>query len=95
MNHCAAVTRRCGDKWHGLARYVHRGEFWPVMDGDEPKRFNTREAALIAAQDAVIRHMNTTITGSGERLTLARCNAEALFVKGRKIEVEVRNGKRA
>jgi hypothetical protein len=94
MNCFDAATRRHGDKWHGLARYVHRGEFWPVMDGDEPKRFNTREAALIAAQDAVIRHVNTTIVGCGERLTLARCNAEALFVKGRKIAVEVRNGKR-
>jgi hypothetical protein len=95
MNCFDAATRRHGDKWQGLAQYVHKGDFWPLMDGDKPKLFETQQDALIAAQQAVIRHMNSTITGCGERATLARSKAEALFIKGRKIEVEVRNGKRA
>jgi hypothetical protein len=34
--------------------------------------------------------MVSTITGSGDRVSMARQSAEAMFRKGRKIEVEVR-----
>lgn len=95
MNHFAAATRRQGSQWLALARYVHRGDFWPVMEGDGPKLFNTHQDARIAALEAVLKHVNGTMVASGERVSAARCKAETLFVKGRKIEVEVKHGKRA
>lgn len=93
MNHFAATTMRIGAGWLAMCRYVHKGDFWPIMDGEHPKVFPTRDKALIAAQSAVIANMNGTMRSQGERATALRRTAEAIFKSGRKIAVEVK-GKR-
>lgn len=64
--------------WRAMVRYVHKASYWPVMDGDRPASFETREAAEIAALREQERHINGTLRRDGERLQ-ARNAAEALF----------------
>lgn len=90
MNTFAAKAEWKNGAWRALVRYVHRGEFFPVMDGDKPAGYPTEARAELEAHRALTRHMNTTIRGSGERCGAARAAAEKLFVKGRAIPVEVR-----
>ncbi|WP_027685078.1 hypothetical protein [Rhizobium leguminosarum] len=62
------------------------------MDGDRPKVFQVQSAAIIAAQDQVIKHINGTMRRDGERIDAAKSKADRLFRKGgRVVEVERRS----
>lgn len=95
MNAPSAYSEAVPGGYRAMVRFVHKARHVPLSKGGKPLTFDTHAEARIAGLEAILSHMVSTITGSGERATLARRSAEAVFRKGRKIEVEVRNGKRA
>lgn len=77
--------------WRAMVRYAHKTEYWPVMDGDRPAAYPTKDAAEIAALRAQERRINGTITGFGEKVEAAKAAAERLFTGGgRTVAVERR-----
>jgi hypothetical protein len=91
LNAFEAKAKWQDGSWRALVRYVHRGTFFPVMDGDRPAGFPTKLEAELEAHRELTRHMNTTIRSWGERVGCARAAADKLFAKnGRQITVEVR-----
>lgn len=79
MNHFHAKAMFIDGCWRGFVRRVHRSGYEPVMDGAKAAAFGTKEQAEIAALRELERHMNSTITGYGERVHSARAAAERLF----------------
>lgn len=61
MNCFDAYPLRRGPGWLAMARYSHKGQAWPVMDGDGPKIFTSANAAKMAALEALMQHMNGTM----------------------------------
>ena len=84
MNHFHAKAEWIDGAWRALVRYSHKACYWPVMKGDRPAAYPTREAAEIAALRAQEKHVNGTIRGFGEKADAARTKAERLFRPGRK-----------
>jgi hypothetical protein len=87
MNHFAAYAVPVPAGFWAMCRFAHNAKPWPILDGDKPKVFTVRSAAIIAAQDQVIKHINGTMVRDGERIEAGRCKAESLFRKGKRIEV--------
>ncbi len=90
MNRFHAKAEWIDGAWRAMVRYSHKATYWPVMAGERPAGYPTRDAALIAALREQERHMNGTVTGFGPKAE-AKSAAERLFRPGRKpIPVEVR-----
>lgn len=83
MNHFHAKAEWIEGAWRAMVRYSHRSEYWPVMDGERPAGYPTRQAAELAALRAQEKHMNGTIRGFGDKAD-ARSEAERLFRPGKK-----------
>ncbi len=79
MNAPQAYSRPVIGGHHAMARFVHKAEAVVLCKGGKPLIFKTAKDARIAALEAVLAHMVSTITGSGERVSAARCKAETLF----------------
>jgi hypothetical protein len=60
-----------------MVRLSHKAKPWPLMTGDAPTIYPTSDAALIAAQGHVIKHINGTMRRDGE--TIQIINADAHF----------------
>lgn len=90
MNHFAAYSVPVPGGFWGMCRFAQNARPWPIMDGDRPKVFPVQSAAIIAAQDQVIKHINGTMRRDGERITAAKSQADRLFRKGKVIEIERR-----
>lgn len=89
MNHFAAYATPVPGGFWGMCRYAHNSKPWPIMDGDKPKVFTVQSAAIIAAQDAVIKHINGTMRRDGERVQSLKAAADRLFMGGGKtVKVE-------
>ena len=84
MNHFHAKAEWINGTWRALVRYSHKADYWPVMKGDQPAGFPSREKALIAAYQAQEKHVNGTLRGFGDKATAARTEAERLFRPGKK-----------
>jgi hypothetical protein len=85
MNHFAAYSVPVPGGFWAMCRFAQNARPWPIMDGDRPKIFAVRSAAIIAAQDHVIKHINGTMRRDGEKIDAAKCKAERLFRKGGKV----------
>ena len=88
MNSFDNKVKRCGLDWHAMVRYSDAGDFYPVMDGDSPKAFTSRNAAYIAGLEAIKANANGHLRRHGKPMSLAILSAEAIFKNGRKITVE-------
>lgn len=51
----------------------------PIMDGDQPKRFDDAYSALRAATDALEQYLNTPMRRDGATLLAVRSEAEKIF----------------
>lgn len=85
MNHFAAYSIEVPGGFWAMCRFAQNGKPWPIMDGERPKVFTVRSAAIIAAQDHVIKHINGTMRRDGDRITALRATAEKLFMGGGKV----------
>ncbi len=83
MNHFSAYSVPVPGGFWGMCRYAHNANPWPIMDGDKPKVFAVQSAAIIAAQDAVIKHINGTMRRDGVKCEAAKAAADRLFGKTR------------
>lgn len=88
MNCFAAYSVPVNGGFWAMCRYAHNAKPWPIMDGDRPKVFAVQSAAIIAAQDAVIKHINGTMRRDGAKVEALKASADKLFRKGRVIQVE-------
>lgn len=96
MNHIHAKAEWRDGAWRAMVRYSHKADYWPVMDGDRPAAYPTRQAAEIAALRAQEKHLNGTIVGFGEKVEAARIEANKLFRLGKKpIGIETKGRARA
>lgn len=68
---------------------VHRATWERVRVNGEEQVYDTADQAEVAAWRALHAHLCSDIVGEGERVS-ARSAAEALFIRGRKVEVERR-----
>ncbi|TQX91293.1 hypothetical protein EQW76_00710 [Rhizobium sp. rho-13.1] len=83
MNVLEAYATPCVGGYHGMVRYSHKAQAWPVMRGEQPIVFKVESAAIIAAQDQLIRHINGTLRSSGFKMDAAKASAEKLFTRQR------------
>lgn len=98
MNEFHAMAMWKDGAWRAMVRYSHKADYWPVMSGDRPAAYPTKQDAEIASLRAQERHMNSTITGFGDKVSAAAATErEKVFSaftkqKGRekRIPVEVR-----
>ncbi|MFU0503633.1 hypothetical protein [Pseudaminobacter sp. NGMCC 1.201702] len=95
-NHIHAKAKWLDGTWRALVRYSHKADYWPVMDGDRPAAYPTKDAAEIAALRAQEKHINGTITGFGDKVEAARTETDKLFRLGKKpIDLETKRRARA
>lgn len=84
MNHFHAKAEWINGAWRALVRYSHKTDYWPVMSGEQPAGYPSKEKALIAAYQAQEKHVNGTIRSFGDKASAAKASAERLFRPGRK-----------
>ena len=92
MNVLEAYATPCVGGYHGMVRYSHKAQAWPVMRGEQPIVFKVESAAIIAAQDQLIRHINDTLRRQGDKMEASKIAADKLFRKGGKVVAVERRG---
>ncbi|MFA1674808.1 hypothetical protein ACDY97_19085 [Rhizobium mongolense] len=93
MTNCfAAGAMKRGHGWIAYYRRVHDAENRVLRDGKHDIIFATEAEALRAANAAFLSYLNSPITGissmGGSKKSVAKKAAEAIFRKGKRIEVE-------
>ncbi len=78
MNCIAAYPVPVPGGYRAMVRLSHKAKPWPLMTGDVPTIYPTSDAALIAAQGHVIKHINGTMRRDGETIK-AVSDADAHF----------------
>ncbi len=75
MNHFAAYSIPVPGGFWGMCWFAQNAQPWPIMQGDRPRVFTVQSAAIIAAQDAVIKHINGTMRRDGDTIAAGRADA--------------------
>lgn len=79
MNHSAAFIHPRPVGYYAMVRLPMDAKARPIMDGDQPKRFDDAYSALRAATDRLEAFLNTNMRRDGETLLGARKQAQPAF----------------
>ncbi|TCL70627.1 hypothetical protein [Rhizobium sp. BK251] len=94
MNKFDAGAMKTPTGWIGYFRMVHHAENRVLRNGRHDIIFATEAEALKAANTAFFEYLNSPIVGissmGGSKKGVAKKAAEAIFRKGKRIEVERR-----
>ena len=94
MNLSDAKSELKAGGWIGQFRPVWSSSYMTVGKPDQPEYFKTAEQAECAAWRALRNVEQPVMLRAGDRLQAQRNKAEALFSKGRRIEVQQVGGER-
>lgn len=95
MNHMAAHARRASGGWLGMFRCSDKSGYYPVTEAGQPRIFRTAMEAENAALRAIVKHVNGTLTSTGEKAVASAERAfGAIFKGGQRIPVEVKGKRR-
>lgn len=92
MNCFEAYTVEVPGGYHGMVRFSHKAQAWPILNHGEPIVFTMKSAALIAAQEQLIKHINGTMTRQGDKIDMAKSAANKIFRKGGRVIAVERRG---
>jgi hypothetical protein len=91
MNRFSAFTKPVAGGHHGMIRLARDGGAKPILGKHgTPVIFPTEKEAWKAVTRHLVGYLNGSLVRCGERAGTAKQNAEAIFVKGRRVAVEVR-----
>ncbi len=98
MTDFTVYTVPTGSKWEGWFTLAWRTERFPVQCDDEPKQFDTRHQAYVAATNALLNSINTAITSTETQALIDQVFDPDKFVRnvaGKQVQVQQKRSKLA